>query len=140
MVPLKAYGLVVFCENLQSRGCLVSIYHLSFVALERTLANKHSLPYGFSVLEFAVQLIEDETTLLLVSWPALMTLTDQIVCGINDLMRLDGQVAMRFSQKVHVWAVAKPDEQLILEDASDFAQTAVERTLFQGLYNSIHRN
>jgi hypothetical protein len=32
------------------------------------------------------------------SWLVLMALTDQIKCGINDLMRLDGEVAMRFSQ------------------------------------------
>jgi len=76
VVSREAYGLVILGEHLQSRACLVSVDHLSFVALERTLANKHSLPDGFPVLEFAVQLVEDETTLLLMSWLVLMALTD----------------------------------------------------------------
>ena len=97
MVSWQAHRLVILGENLQSCGRLISIDYLSFVALKRTLAYEDSLTDSFLVLQLTVQLVQDETALLLVGWLILMTLADQIEGCINDLMSLDSEIAVGLS-------------------------------------------
>jgi hypothetical protein len=67
-----------------------------------------------------------------------VTLVNQVESCIDHLMRLDCKVAVRLSQKVHVWALSESHKKLCLEDAPDFSETSEEWAFLQRFDHGVH--
>ena len=123
-------SLVVLGKDLKIGRIFISVSYFALVTFERSKSDRDCLANCFYVLLLSIKLVQDESTLFLVSRNVLMAFIDNFKGSIYNLMSPDSNVTMLLSKQIQVWTNLEPNEKLVFENSSDHTQATSIRAIF----------